>query len=550
MKRIGHNGGPPLDGRGLSRRRVLIGLTATAALGAPPFARATVGQGQRAAVVTAAAQPVIHLIAGQSNMIYGLTLNSATDLGKTEFFQMYSGTEGTANHISPGGANDPLDNPDSSGQTPTPAIGPNVHFYRDWYGPAFHPSKVLFLPSAYGGTSLLNTGATQWGVTAANAPSAVGSLTTNAITRIKLARQLWPTAKLNVFYDLVEGDMSGYSSFQAALLSHWRGSLHCWLLYMRQQMAAIGFANMPIVMGRPTPWALLTGGTAGGGTYYAPNMVAADTIMRGVVARLPYVGIADSMNPTQATYQSASQIHFDDAGQVTMAGRYWTAYQAAIANANFSTSPVWDSIDYLQTSLGYSAGYAVGSGGSTLNNDGTSGWRCALATCPSLPSTSAMLYAEMKATAVAASTYIEVGFCNQSFDIGPNNHLQTTTTNAVMADYSNAGAWTGGTGVYKGSTGSWTQGTAITLPTPAAGTVFQFALNRATGNAWLGVNGTWLGSGNPATGANPWVSNIPQTDMVFLAAALYQNTGNTLTIQGKASQFSYSPPSGFTAWGH
>jgi hypothetical protein len=273
----------------ISRRTLLEGLGVSLVLPRP--AHAIVGQGQRAAIVTSVAQPVIDVIAGQSNMIFGVPFTIANDKGSTEYLQMYSGNEGAANTISPGAQNDPLDNPDPTGQT-TPAIGPAVHFYRDWYSPAFHPSKVLFLPCAYGGTPLINTGINTWGVTTATGGASVGSLTTNAIARIKLAKQLWPTAKLIFRFEDVEQDFNGYSTFQNTILSHFRGALHCWLLYVRSQMAAIGYANFPIIIGRPNPWALTIGGAGPNPNYwYPPNMVAADIIIRAVANRFPYVGI-------------------------------------------------------------------------------------------------------------------------------------------------------------------------------------------------------------------------------------------------------------------
>ena len=534
----------------ITRRGLLTGAAAGlgASLAGVDLAAALLPQ-QRA-FLTSQAVDIIDVIAGQSNELYGVPFTAGVDVGQSNFFQMFTGYEGTANHVSNGGANDPLDNPDTTGII-TPAIGNAVHFYRDYFCPVYGPRRVLFVPCAYGGTSIIQTGSGQWGIDTSTASHYVGSLTPSMIARVALARQLWPAAKLILRIEDVEQDFTALgTTFVPAKVNQFRGAWLSWICYVRAQFAALGFPSFPILIGRPTNSILTTYDSESGGfNWYPPNVVAADATMRALYNRVPNVGIADSQNPTNATNISGSAVHFDHAGQVTMAGRYFTAYRNAVGDTLYPTSPTWDATDYLTTAGGFASGFTVGTGGSSLSGDSTSAWKTAWATTPSQPSTSAKLYAEIPVTAVASGGNMIVGLSNQGYDFG--SFLGQSVTNAVMGDYSAAGYFAGSTSLCsKGTYGAWVQ-TSFSCPAFAAADVMQFAVDRGAGKAWVGRNGTWLGSGNPATGANPWITSIPSTDMVFLAASIYTGTGNTFgAIKGTSSQFSYSPPSGFSPWGH
>ena len=64
------------------------------------------------------------------------------------------------------------------------------------------------------------------------------------------------------------------------------------------------------------------------------------------------------------------------------------------------------------------------------------------------------------------------------------------------------------------------------------------------GKVWFGINNTWIGSGNPATGANPTFNNIAGQDFRFLISA-YQN--NDLECNFGQKSFNYTPPTSFVA---
>ena len=64
------------------------------------------------------------------------------------------------------------------------------------------------------------------------------------------------------------------------------------------------------------------------------------------------------------------------------------------------------------------------------------------------------------------------------------------------------------------------------------------------GKIWFSKNGTWQASGNPETEANPAYSNL--TGTVYPAISGYSQN-SVATVRTMAGEFSYSPPSGFSA---
>ena len=84
---------------------------------------------------------------------------------------------------------------------------------------------------------------------------------------------------------------------------------------------------------------------------------------------------------------------------------------------------------------------------------------------------------------------------------------------------------------------------------PVTNDIHQLAIDFTAQKIWYGKNNTWAGSGDPAAGTNSAVDFVAATvGALFPATALYQN-GGTWTLQATAAQQTYSPPSGFTAWG-
>jgi hypothetical protein len=82
------------------------------------------------------------------------------------------------------------------------------------------------------------------------------------------------------------------------------------------------------------------------------------------------------------------------------------------------------------------------------------------------------------------------------------------------------------------------------------GDVVMIAINLTSGKGWVGRNGTWILSGDPAAGTNETTTIGAGT--WYLGASLYSPGTTeqlTATLRVSAAQFSYSIPSGFSAWG-
>ncbi len=77
------------------------------------------------------------------------------------------------------------------------------------------------------------------------------------------------------------------------------------------------------------------------------------------------------------------------------------------------------------------------------------------------------------------------------------------------------------------------------------GNYLMIAVDMDADKAWLGVNGTWAFSGDPAAGTNPWLDAVSGT--VYPATSVYE-TNVSFTLRTKVSQFGTAPPSGFSAW--
>ena len=86
-----------------------------------------------------------------------------------------------------------------------------------------------------------------------------------------------------------------------------------------------------------------------------------------------------------------------------------------------------------------------------------------------------------------------------------------------------------------------------------AGDTVKLAIDCAAGKAWVGVNGSWYGGGNPATGANPTFTYANPSAKYITPNIIYQVTANTnnarrATFNFGDTAFAYTPPTGFTPW--
>jgi len=78
------------------------------------------------------------------------------------------------------------------------------------------------------------------------------------------------------------------------------------------------------------------------------------------------------------------------------------------------------------------------------------------------------------------------------------------------------------------------------------GQIGMFALDMDSGKFWYGINGTWVNSGDPATGANPVYSNLSG---YTIAAAIGHGVNTSISYSYNFGQraFSYTAPTGFKA---
>jgi hypothetical protein len=76
----------------------------------------------------------------------------------------------------------------------------------------------------------------------------------------------------------------------------------------------------------------------------------------------------------------------------------------------------------------------------------------------------------------------------------------------------------------------------------SAGAIIGVAVDIDNNKLWFSVNGTWIQSGDPATGANPAYTIVSNTAYVF-AASPYDN--NSVTSNFGQRPFTYTSPTGF-----
>ena len=76
-----------------------------------------------------------------------------------------------------------------------------------------------------------------------------------------------------------------------------------------------------------------------------------------------------------------------------------------------------------------------------------------------------------------------------------------------------------------------------------SGDTVMFAYDADAGEMWIGVNGSWNGSGDPAAGSNPDWTLLPTTGLSPFAGCY--GTTNTITLNAGQRSFAYTPPTGF-----
>ena len=89
-------------------------------------------------------------------------------------------------------------------------------------------------------------------------------------------------------------------------------------------------------------------------------------------------------------------------------------------------------------------------------------------------------------------------------------------------------------------------GSGFTLPAAPSGSVAMAALDPVNGYVWFGLNGSWFAGGNPAVGANPFVTFTPGAAL-FIATSQH-SPSDAGTLRAAAMAQSYPAPTGFATW--
>lgn len=138
-------------------------------------------------------------------------------------------------------------------------------------------------------------------------------------------------------------------------------------------------------------------------------------------------------------------------------------------------------------------------------------------------------YFENKVTAVSAGASV-VGFGTSGMSL----------TSFVGNSATSAGVQTNGATTVNGITNVNASGV-----TWAVNDFMNFAIDYDAGKIWLGKNGTWVASGDPVAGTNPWCTFTANT--ALFPAWSSADASNTGTANFGASVWNNAPPSGYGA---
>jgi hypothetical protein len=144
-------------------------------------------------------------------------------------------------------------------------------------------------------------------------------------------------------------------------------------------------------------------------------------------------------------------------------------------------------------------------------------------------------YCEVVMNTVATFTP-SVGF-SQYRALGPLSDTEIGESTGQVALRSNGSRYANGS-----VTTSFTTGLT-------SGAVVMLAVDVATRRVWIGTNGTWRGSGSPDPAAGTsWAATLGGSGDIYVGASSgRQSFAGVVTARFKASEFSYSIPSGFSA---
>lgn len=250
----------------------------------------------------------IVLLLGQSNMVGRGTLDAGIDTA-SDLVEQWSKVSQTI--IT---SDDPLQHPDPL----TAGAGPGMSFAKAYA--AARTRRVLLVPAAYGGTSLVG-GTPTWNLGGRDRENAI----TQCNAAVAAAVALYPGSAVKALL-IIQGESDAdagvtQSTYQAAL----------WGLIQDMRDRITGAANAPIVIGQMLPEAIAanvvfsTG--AAGATY--PAIDAAHTDMAARLFRCSKVAIGTGY----AKPESPAVVHYNAAGGRAMGAAMYTGLAVAEAAA-------------------------------------------------------------------------------------------------------------------------------------------------------------------------------------------------------------------------
>lgn len=121
-----------------------------------------------------------------------------------------------------------------------------------------------------------------------------------------------------------------------------------------------------------------------------------------------------------------------------------------------------------------------------------------------------------------------------------NSTLNVETINFLGEDANGAGYFGGDGNIYENSAGT-AYGSAV-----SPGDIVQIAVDVTNQLLYFGINGTWQNSSDPGAGSGGYAFSI--SGAIFLAASP-DNIGGVDNLSTADADFTYAPPTGFTAWG-
>lgn len=203
------------------------------------------------------------------------------------------------------------------------------------------------------------------------------------------------------------------------------------------------------------------------------------------------------------------------------------AIQRVLRRARLITPATWDATD---ASL---RGFTLTNSDKTSEKTSVTSWKAIRSTTSKA---SGKWYVELKCTTAATGSAVQWGFCNAGFSSA--NYLGSAASSAgVQPDGSFNGV-------------DFTQANAAnpTAGNPALNKIYGLALDMNVGKAWFANDNTFVG--DPAAGTGEWLTFTPgTTGALHFAMAVNSNTGGAWTLQAASGEQTYTPPSGFTAWG-